>query len=398
MNRSRILALTCALLVTGSALAESDYDFDATVVCVHPAYVTADIGGTVASVPVLAGEKVESGDVIAELNTTKIYATTDGTVTGVFAEAGDSVSAITDRYGALMYIEPASKYTIAASTANSYNASANKYVHVGEHVYLSCTSDGDHTGEGFVSAVSGEDFTVEVTSGSFYMGETVSVFREDSLASKTRIGRGEIERIENVAVTGGAVSEAGTGGSASSGSGTSASVVQIHVADGDTVKAGDLLIETLSGEYDALYCTGTALTTDQEGILAEVNASVGNSVNKGDIIATLYPQENLQLKIALNESDLSALAVGDAVQISFNWNEDADDASTYTGTVSEILYTAVEGESLSGQESAEGISGDSAAYAAYIDFEAGEEIRLGMTAIVSPANAVESTIASDNAE
>lgn len=398
MNRSRILALACALLVTGSALAESDYDFDATVVCVHPAYVTADIGGTVASVPVLAGEKVESGDVIAELNTTKIYATTDGTVTGVFAEAGDSVSAITDRYGALMYIEPASKYTIAASTANSYNASANKYVHVGEHVYLSCMSDGDHTGEGFVSAVSGEDFTVEVTSGSFYMGETVSVFREDSLASKTRIGRGEIERIENVAVTGGAVSEAGTGGSASSGSGTSASVVQIHVADGDTVKAGDLLIETLSGEYDALYCTGTALTTDQEGILAEVNASVGNSVNKGDIIATLYPQENLQLKIALNESDLSALAVGDAVQISFNWNEDADDASTYTGVVSEILYTAVEGESLSGQESAEGISGDSAAYAAYIDFEAGEEIRLGMTAIVSPADTVESTTASDNAE
>ena len=37
MNRSRILALACALLVTGSAMAESDYDFDATVVCVHPA-------------------------------------------------------------------------------------------------------------------------------------------------------------------------------------------------------------------------------------------------------------------------------------------------------------------------------------------------------------------------
>ena len=357
------LVLACVLLVSGAALADSDYDFDAKVVCVQPEYVTAAIGGTVASVPVLAGQLVNAGDALAELNTEKVYALADGTVTGVFCEPGDSVSDVTDRYGALLYIEPDSKYTLTASTDNAYNLSENKYIHVGEGLYLACT-DGTHTGEGFVTAVNGTDFTIEVTDGSFYMGETVSAYRDSSRAAKTRVGRGSIERIANIGVTG------------SSGEGGEASVVAVHVSDGDAVKAGDLLMETLSGTYDARYCTGAGLASDKAGILAETNLSVGASVNKGDVIATVYPRENLQLEVDLNEADLAALSVGDDVQISFNWNEDAEDANVYTGKVADVLYSAV------ASTGAEGESSDSAAYAAYIDFDADENIRLGMTATV----------------
>lgn len=361
------LALVLALLVSGAALAESDYDFDAKVVCVQPEYVTAAIGGTVASVPVLAGELVGDGDALAALNTTKVYASADGTVTGVFCAPGDSVSDISDRYGALLYIEPDSKYTLTASTDNAYNLSENKYIHVGEHLYLSC-SEGTHKGEGFVTAVNGTDFTIEVTDGSFYMGETVSAYRASSRAAKTRVGRGSIERISNIAVSG------------SSGEGASeASVVALHVADGDSVKAGDLLLETLSGEYDARYCTGSSLLSDVDGILASTTLSVGAAVNKGDVIATVYPREKLQLEVDVNEADIAALPVGSSVQISFNWNEDAEDANAYTGTVAKLLYAAVE------SGGAEGESSDSAAYAAYIDFDADENIRLGMTATVRPA-------------
>lgn len=373
--KSRILlslALVFALLVSGAALAESDYDFDAKVVCVQPEYVTAAIGGTVASVPVLAGELVSVGDALAALNTTKVYAPADGTVTGVFCAPGDSVTDATDRYGALLYIEPDSKYTLTASTDNAYNLSENKYIHVGETLYLSC-SEGTHTGEGFVTAVNGTDFTIEVTSGSFYMGETVSAYRASSRAAKTRVGRGSIERIANIAVTGGSTSGAGEGSSSSS------SIVAVHVSDGDSVKAGDLLLETLSGEYDARYCTGSGLVSDVDGILGELNVSVGASVNKGDVIATVYPRENLQLEVDVNEADITALGVGTPVQISFNWNEDAEDANVYTGTVSRVLYSAVS------SGGAEGESSDSAAYAAYIDFDADENIRLGMTATVRPA-------------
>lgn len=382
MNKHRIfsLILVCAMLLSGSALAAS-YDFDATVVCVNPAYITADIGGTVESVPVRAGQLVESGDILATLSTEKIYATADGTITGIFAEEGDSASAVTGRYGALMYIEPDSKFTIEASTSSSYNSSENKYVHVGEHVYLICYSDGDHTGEGFVSSVNGEDFTVEVTSGSFYMGETVSVCRDPEYKSKSRIGRGDATRIENIAV--------------SAGEGADASIVKIHVSDGDSVKAGDLLAETLSGVYDGYYCTGNTLSSDGAGILASINATVGSPINKGDVLATLYPRENLQLKVDLNESNLGELAVGDEVQITFNWNEDADGASSYKGVVSDILYTAAESNAAGGEN---GESSESVSYAAYIDFDADESVRLGMTAIVYPTEEIEESESAIEAE
>lgn len=370
--KSRILlslALAAALAVSGAALAESDYDFDAKVVCVQPEYVTAAIGGTVANVPVLAGQLVKTGDTLAELNTVKVYAPADGTVTGVFCAPGDSVTDITDRYGALMYIEPDSKYTLTASTDNAYNLSENKYIHVGEALYLAC-SDATHTGQGFVTAVNGTDFAIEVTSGSFYMGETVSAYRAENRAARTRVGRGTIERIANLSVTGG------------SGEGD-VSVAAVHVADGDAVKAGDLLMETLSGTFDARYCTGSGLVSDVDGILAATGLAVGGTVNKGDVIATVYPRENLQLEVDVNEADLAALSVGAPVQISFNWNEDDEDANVYAGKVASLLYSAV------ASEATEGESSDAAAYAAYIDFDADESIRLGMTATVRPVSTVE---------
>ncbi|MBQ6373018.1 MAG: biotin/lipoyl-binding protein [Clostridia bacterium] len=366
------LILACVLLLGGAALA--DYEFDGTVVCVRPDYVTASIGGTVAGVPVLTGQLVSSGDVLAELATTKVYAAVDGDVTGIFCAPGDSISDITGRYGALLYLEPDSKYSLTASTDYAYNASDNKYIHVGEQVYL-LSSDGSYKGTGFVTGVNGTDFTVEA-SGSFYVSGTVYVYRAEAHTARTRIGRGEIERAASVAV---------------SGSGEGGSVVAVHVSEGDHVQAGDLLLETLNGEYDARYCTGSALKTDADGILAALNVSVGAGVNKGDVIATLYPRDALQLEVDVNEADLSALPIGADVEISFSWNEDTDDAAPVSGKVAQVLYTAVG----SGESAPEGSSTSSSAFAAYIDFEADENIRLGMTAVVRPAGSADTDAAPD---
>lgn len=363
MKTRTLLTLLLALaLLCGGALAEADFDFDATVVCMQPVYVTAAIGGTVGAVPALAGQQIGEGDTLAELSTNKIYAPADGTVTGLFCEPGDSISDITNRYGALMYIEPNSKYTLTASTDNAYNQSANKYIHVGEAVYLSC-SDGTHKGEGFVTSVSGTEFNVEVTSGGFYMGETVSVYRDSSRATKSRIGKGDIARIANVTVTG-----PENGGS----------VVVLHVQEGSSVKAGDLLMETLNGEYDARYCTGSTLKSSVKGIVASVEVKPGANVNKGDVIAAIYPTDGFQLETQINEVDLSVLTVGTPVRVSFNWNEDDEDAESYDGVVSRVLYTPVTSEGNN--------SSDAATYAAYIDFAADDSIRLGMTATVRSVN------------
>ena len=358
MKQLTSLALVLCLLLSLSAMAEASFDFDATVVCIQPEYVTAAIGGSVASVPVQAGQLIAAGDVVASLSTTKIYAGADGTVTGVFCEPGDSITDIVGHYGALMYIEPDSKYTVSATTDNAYNLSDNKYIHVGEQVYLSC-ADGSHTGEGFVTTVEGTGYTVEVTSGGFYMGETVSVYRSSNRTAKSRIGRGDIGRIANVAVSG--PSEGG-------------SVVFMHVEEGSRVKAGDLLLETLSGEFDARYCTGSDVISTTDGVVASVNVQTGGNVNKGDVVATIYPTGNFQLEAKVNEMDLSALSVGTRVDIRFNWNEDDDDAKLYQGTVSRVLYTPNDAEG----------GDDTAVYPAYIDFDADESIRLGMTATLRP--------------
>ena len=126
--------------------------------------------------------------------------------------------------------------------------------------------------------------------------------------------------------------------------------------------------------------------SDTDGILAALNVSVGANVNKGDVIATLYARDKLQLKVEVNEADLSALTEGTPVEIRFNWNEDAEDAASLPGTVRQVLYTAVEAASGDGM-SESGSASDSASYIAYIDFDADEDTRIGMTAVVRPVSA-----------
>ena len=158
--------LIAALLLAPVALAET-ITLNGTVTASETHEIYAPIGGTVARVAVESGERVSAGDVLVSLSTTKVYADESGTVTGVFGQPGDSADTISGRYGAVMYIEGESVYTIDASTENAYNSTDTKFVHVGESVYLSCYSDGKHTGTGVITAIQGTDYTVKVLSGEF---------------------------------------------------------------------------------------------------------------------------------------------------------------------------------------------------------------------------------------
>lgn len=363
MHKWMGVALALALALTPACASAAGLDLEGKVVCVEAVPVYAAIGGTVEEAPILVGALVEEGAVLARLKTTKVYAAEPGTVTGVFAQVGDNLESVAAAYGGALSIEPDSKYQIVASTDNAYNAQENKYVHVGEAVYLKCTSDGAHTGTGVVVSVTGTDFTVETTSGEFYVGETVSVFREEDYASSSRIGRGEAARCENISA------------------GTTGSLVALHVSAGQSVERGQLLLETLEGEFDAYYSTGADLTTSAAGIVAELNVSAGAKVAKGDVIASIYPRENLCIAVSVGEADLAGLAVGDEVSISFNWNEDAQEGDCL-GTVTQILYTASEGEE--------------AAYTAYVDFDADENVRLGMGCVVYVSDAAQAADAGED--
>lgn len=352
-------ALVCALLAP-CALAET-ISFTGTVAAKSTSEVYAPIGGTVESVQAVAGQQVRAGDVLATLTTTRIYAPEDGVITGLFAQPGDSAETVSQRYGAVMYIEGASVYTISASTDNAYNTTENKFVHVGENVYLSCYSDGSHSGTGVITAIEGTGYTVEVTSGEFLIGETVNVYRGESATTAARIGRGTLGRRNPTAVS------------------ASGSIVSIAVQDGETVQKGDLLFETLEGSFDGYYMSGKEILATSDGVVAQIGLSQGGRLEKGSVAAVLYPEGAMQIQAQIAEANLGLIHVGDPVEIELNWNSDAE--VRYSGVVSMISAIA---DSSSGSGSGESMnsSGD-VTYTVYIDFTPDADTRYGMTAVIS---------------
>lgn len=355
--------LCCALLLNMllSCAAQAEISFEGKVVAGETQPVLAPFGGMVDKIALRTGDKVLVGDPVASIATTKVYATADGTVSGVFAREGDDAAGIAERYGALVYIEPTNRYTISASTEKAYNSSATKYIHIGEKVYLSCTKDGTHTGTAIVTSISDADeagntpYKLEVVGGNFYMGETVGIFRDPAYDAKTRIGRGTIQQNAAVAVK-------GTG-----------SVLKIHVQEGDSVERGELLFETVEGALDGLYAMDNAIVSGVAGVVASVDVSAGGAVEKGAKLITVYPEGSFQIEILVSEMDLRELREGDRVDIEFDW--DADGTRRTTGVVDSISHVNATPE-----EGAAASSG--AEYSAYINFDAAEDVRLGMSVIV----------------
>ena len=350
------LILTLALLMTNAALAES-ITFTGTVAASQTHEVYAPIGGKVLSVNGDVGDKVSADTVLVALSTTKVYAEEDGTVTGIFGQPGDSAETISAIYGAVVSIEGESVYSISASTTNAYNTTATKFVHVGEDVYLSCYSDGSHTGTGVITAIEGTSYTVRVTSGEFLVGETVNVYRGDSATSTRRVGRGTLNRTSPTAVTG------------------SGSVVSIAVSEGDTVHRGDLLFETLDGAFDGLYMSGSDISAGIDGTICQLNAQQGASVQKDDVVAVLYPEGAMRIEAQVEEANLSNIHVGDAVSIELIWNQDEE--VSYPGTVSAISAIADEAAANNGETES------SVTYTVYIDFTPDANTRYGMSAVVT---------------
>ena len=347
-------ALLLALALPLAAQAETVFAGEVTAGTTQ--VIAAPYGGLVEDVRVRVGDSVKIGDPIATVETRKTYASTDGTVSGVFAREGDSADGVKTQYGALVYIEPINRYTLECSTEKGYNSSENRYIHIGESVFLKCTKDGSHQGRGVTGLDEKDDnkFTVEVTGGEFYMGETVDIYRSGDYASASRIGRGTVGRTKTVAVN------------------AEGSVLRMHVKAGDTVERGELLFETVTGTLDGLYAPDKQVVSDAAGVIATVDAGNGTSVEKDAKIATIYPNDAMQIKMVISEADLMDVTVGGKAEIEFNW--DADSGRRFEGTISSISYLS--------EKQSDGAASQSAQYVAYVDFTPDETVRIGMTVIV----------------
>lgn len=358
-RHTRFLAALLAALAL-AVPANAAISFEGTVVSGESVAVLAPFGGLTDSVALRVGDPVKVGDPVATLATTKVYATVDGTVSGVFAREGDSTEGIVERYGGVVYIEPTNRYKIAATTEKAYNSSDTKYIHIGEKVYVSCSKDGTHTGTAVVTSVSDVDesgntpYKLEVTGGDFYMAENVGIYRSKDYSAESRIGRGTIQQSAAIAVKG------------------AGSVLKMHVAAGDKVERGELLFETVEGDLDGLYAMDNSIVSAVSGVVASVDTKPGDSVSKGAKLITVYPDGSFQIEIKVSEMDLNSIHEGDKVSIEFEF--DTEGELRLDGTVASISRVNATEEGATSASSAE--------YNAYVNFAETDQVRLGMSVIV----------------
>ena len=345
MRSKRWLALClAALCLTGTAGAE--ITLSGTVVARETAAVTANVGGVVEEVYVQAGEWIEAGEAVASVAVTGVYAPADGTVRGVPAEAGGEAGET------VLYLAPLSKYTVSASVSDAYETAANKYVTIGETVYMRCARDGSHVAVGRVTGAEGANYTVEVTGGELYMEETVYIYRDESYDSSTRIGSGTVSRTAEIAV-------GGTG-----------RVAALYVSEGETVERGQLLFACVEAATAEDSLGGGEILSTATGVVASVNAQAAQQLGQGATVLTVYPQEGFCVALTVEEADLGWIAVGDSVQLSFAFDEEG--ALACEGTVTEISYL--------GESTEAGV-----VYTAYVAFDAPAQMRLGMTVTATVA-------------
>ena len=350
----RVTVILFALLLAAGAAGAETLSLNGTVEAGGTVPVYAPIGGTVERVEMESGMHVAAGDTLFSYRTEKIYASEDGTVSGVFAAAGDDAETITAKYGADLYIEGTTRYTISGSTSKAYSSAETTFVHTGETVYLVCRTDAKRFGTGVITAVDGSNYTVLVTEGNFIVGDSVTLFRDSAYTEKLRIGRGNIARVNPTAVT-------GTG-----------AVVSVAVKDGDAVKRGDLLMETLSGTFEGYEMTGTSVTAEEEGVIVSAAAEAGTAVNKGDIVIQLAPVSGMRVEAAITADDRQALKAGDKVIIEL----ESDESISYEGTVWYITEMPEEDT-------------EETTYKAVIDFKPDENVYFGMPVVVTTPEAVQ---------
>ena len=339
-----VLCMAC-----GAALADT-ISFTGTVEASATTEIYAPVGGTVEAVPVKAGQNVTADTVIARIRTTKVYAAEDGTITAVFGQPGDDAEKIAEKYGAVMYLEGKDVYTVSASTNKAYEAKENYLVHSGETVYLASRNHTLNKGSGIITTIDGSSFTVQVTEGQFYVGDSFDIFRSAALTNASRVGRGTLSRVSPAAVT-------GTG-----------SIVSFAVSAGDKVTRGQLLFETVEGTFDGLVMTGTEILAGVDGTVASLSVEQGGTVAKDSVVAVIYPRGSVWVAAEVTETDLAYLQVGQKVKVELDWNQDK--GVSYEGRVEMISALGTVGE-------------ESTTFPVYVSFTPDDNTRFSMTALVS---------------
>lgn len=274
---------------TANAVAECENTYD----------LTAPFSGVVQPFSWKRGDKVAAQDIVFTLDTTKIYAPESGTVQGMFITEGELCEDVIARYGMIASIEKNQPLVIDASTKGKYDSDENQILHLGNTVYFEQSNDKDNEGEGSIIALNGEDYTVELTAGEFDVDDTVKIYRDEKMGSKTCIGQGTIVRDADRAVTG------------------SGRVIKSYYRQGQTVRKGQLMFELASADASP-ETLSSQIAAGHDGVMAAAQVISGQQVYKGQLLATVHDVSAMQVVAEVDEMDLDKIAVGASIPIVFD--------------------------------------------------------------------------------
>ena len=301
----RLTALMLALLaLSAPSLAEV---FEGTTAALASMTVASDVSGALESLEVLAGQRVEAGQLLATLASEKTFAAQDGTVSLLLANVGDAVC------GEVLELAPVERYTIYCTVDKAYQSAASTLVHSGETLYVKCTADGTHRAVGVVTQIDGKEYRVLTVGGELYVGETVYLYRDADFTGAQRTGIGTVVASDTQAYE------------------AEGALTLLRVAEGDYVERGQLLYATGGG----------AVVSPVSGIVASLSCQTGDAVEEGQAIAEIVPTDAVGVEIRVDETAVAKLPVGSAVALSFAGQEDGQPVR---GTVVDISAIADSGE------------------------------------------------------
>ena len=302
MKKILALLLSLGMILSAAAAHGESLPIEGKVVSTQSCPIISQVKGTVEQIHYAVGDHVNEKDCFATITTTKVYAPVTGTI-HMWGGEGDNISDLIDQYGAVAYIEPSNPYSITTKPLDANGKPV--IVHPGQKVYLICMNDGKKTGEGVITTVSNNNYTVRVEQSNFDSSDTISIYTTPDHRTSNRIGRGTLTKAEIASCM-------GTG-----------YVVITHVASGDTVSKGDLLYETIEGNLLPESTNLNELIVPENGVIESFSISRGQDINEKEIVAVIYPDSNMRVRALIPESALSEYHAGDTVYIT-NQNGDSD--------------------------------------------------------------------------
>lgn len=318
MKKFFAMLLALMLLFSASAYAGQAVTANGVVRSGHVVQLIAPFSGVLMPFDWTYGDMVKMGEPLFEMMTQKVYAPADGVMQAVFANEGDLCEDVQMLYGSIGTMSRSNAQIITASTANAYHSDGEPVLHAGETVYLYQTSDKDNKGRGRIIAVNGTNYTVELVSGVFDDGTGVDLFSDENMGTKTKIGSGTVSRHADLPLHG------------------SGRLLKIYVKQGDVIRKGQLLFETVSPDAEP-DVTSASVFAPVNGALETGYLVSGQQVYKGQLLCALHDLSKLEVVAQVDEVDLDRIAVGESLDMVFDRYPD----KTVTAVVTEIARLGV---------------------------------------------------------